>query len=181
MGERARRGISEGLAQPGQAFDGIVVVGRAGLEAEVEIEAVGDGHGGGRGIEVDVGLPGGDGAINDGIGECSAEREAAGDGADPEALEFPGVGGDGDGQGAPGNEAGGLGLIDFEDMGDETAAGLFEVAVGKARGFLLKRAESEAGCAGLCDDKAAVFEQEFAGLGQLGFWRVGCKWMEREG
>jgi len=68
MGERARRGISEGLAQPGQAFDGIVVVGRAGLEAEVEIEAVGDGHGGGRGIEVDVGLPGGDGAINDGIG-----------------------------------------------------------------------------------------------------------------
>ena len=92
----------------------------------------------------------------------AAEGEPARGGADPEALEFPRSGLNSWRKRAPGDEAGGLTLC----MGDETAARLFEVALRQAGSFLLEGAEAEAGRSRLGDDEAAVFDQEFACLGE---------------
>ncbi len=51
---------------------------------------------------------------------------------------------------------------------DEAAAALIDEAAGEAGGFLLQRAETEAGRALLGEDEAAIFEQEFARLGDCG-------------
>jgi len=120
------------------------------------------GHGGGSGVKIDGRAACGDGTVQHGLGEGAAEREAAGEGAYPETLELPGLHFDGGGNGAPGDEAGGLVL----HIGDETAAALLEVAQWKAGGFFLKRAEAEAGGAGLGDDEASVLEQQFTRLGE---------------
>jgi hypothetical protein len=54
-------------------------------------------------------------------------------------------------------------------MSDEAAAALFEIRDGETGGFFFERAETEAGCAGLGNDEASVFKQEFAGLGESVF------------
>lgn len=156
---------SEGFFQPGQPFNRVVVVGRAGLESQIQIKAVRGGHGGGSGVKVNSFAAGSDSAIENGLREHSTQRESARRGAHPQALELPGVGGDGDGESAPGDEARGIPV----GVGHEAAAALFEVAMRKPRGFKLKCAEAEAGRAGLSKDEAAVFKQQLTGLGERAF------------
>lgn len=55
-------------------------------------------------------------------------------------------------------------------MRDEAAAALFKVREWQAVGFFFKGTEAEAGSAGLGDDEAAVFDQEFASLGACAVW-----------
>jgi len=129
---------------------------------------MGCGHGGWRGVEVEGGLAGGDGAIDGGLGEGAAEGKAAGNRANPETLELPGGWGYGGREGAPGYETGGL----VVNIGNEAAAVLLDVAVGEARGFLFQRAEAEAGCAGLGDDEAAVLKEKLASLSEFRFLSV---------
>lgn len=176
MGGGSDHGL-EGFLEPGKAFDGIVVVGRAGLEAEFEIEAVRGGHGGGSGVEVDGGAGGGNGALEDGLGEGAAESESTGSGTNPEALELPGMGVDGRWERAPGDKAGGF----RPDVGDEAAATLLDEAKRQAGGFLFERPEAEAGGAGLGDDEAAVFQQEFTGLGEHVLGGTRSEFPESEG
>jgi len=124
------------------------------------------GHGGWGGVEIDSLAAGGDGAIEDSLGECAAEDESACGGTDPEALQFPGISFDGGGYCAPGNEPCGLAV----GVRDEATAALFEIRERQAGGFFFKRAKAEAGSSGLGDDKASVFKQEFAGLGERAVW-----------
>lgn len=152
----------QGLAEIGKAFDGVVVVGGAGLEAEFEIHAMRGGHGGWGGVEIDGLAPGGERTVEDGLGEGAAEREPAGGGTNPEPLQLPAISFDGRGDSAPGDESCWLAV----GVGDETAATLFNERKRQAGSFFFKRAEAEAGRAGLGDDEAAVFEQEIAGLGK---------------
>jgi hypothetical protein len=55
-------------------------------------------------------------------------------------------------------------------MRDEAAAALFKVREWQAVGFFFKGTEAEACGAGLRDDEAAVFEQEFASLDTCVVW-----------
>ncbi len=125
---------------------------------------MGGGHGGGRGVEVDGLAPGGNGAVEYGLREGATQAKAAPVGADPQALQFPGVGREGglSGQGAPGDEAGRLTVR----PGDEAATALLVKAERQALGLFLQQAKTEAGCAGLCGYKSTVFEQQLAGLGE---------------
>jgi len=162
---RWRRGSGERLellSEPGQPFDLIVVVRSAGLEAELQVEPVGGAHGGGRGIEIDSRLSGRNGTVEDGLDEPAAQSQPARGRAHPEPLELPGLRLDCWRKAAPGDEPGRLAV----DQGHDAAAAQLQVAVRQAGGFLLKRAVAEASDTGLGQDEAAVFKQQFLGLGE---------------
>jgi hypothetical protein len=160
------RGLLERFPEIGEAFDGVVVVGGAGFESEGQVHAMGGGHGGGGGVEIDGVTAGGDGAIEDRLSERATEVESARDGTHPEALQFPSIGFNRRRDDAPGNESGGL----VVGVRDEAATALLVKTSGQAGCLLFKRAETEAGSAGLGDDEAAVFEQEFACLSERVVW-----------
>jgi len=107
--QERRRGLKI-FHEIGKALDRVVIVGVAGNETEIEIEAMGGGHDGWSRVEVDGLALSGGGAIENGLGESATEAEATRDGANPETLEFPGIGGNGDGERAKGNEAKGIGV-----------------------------------------------------------------------
>lgn len=60
-------------------------------EAEVEVKTMGCGHSLWRGIEDEAGFSRVEGAFDDRFDEGAAEACAAGCGANPKALDFPGI------------------------------------------------------------------------------------------
>ena len=153
------------LDQVDDSFHGIVIIGSARLEAQRQIDSVGGSHGGGRRVQINGFAPGIESPVEDRLRQGQPETEAPRQGAHPEALQFPGIGHYGFGDSTPGDETGWL----MVDAGHKAAPTLFEIAEWEASGFLLQRAEAEAGGAGLGDDESAVFEQQVASLQQGGF------------
>jgi hypothetical protein len=99
--------VLEILPEIGKAFHGIIVIGRAGFETEVKIEAVGRGHGSRGCVKKDGLAAGSDGTVEDVLGERAAEGDASRSRANPKALEFPCIRRDRLRNCAPGDESGG--------------------------------------------------------------------------
>lgn len=57
-------------------------------------------------------------------------------------------------------------------MGNDTVASMFEIGMWQPCGFILKGAKTEARSAGLGDNKASVFEQQFLRLIECAFRAV---------
>ena len=119
-------------------------------------------HGGWGSIKKDSPAAGCNCAFEDRLSQGAAQSKTARCGSNPEAFEFPGVRSDGigscsEGELAPCDEAGGLAVCTSHDA----AASLFEIREWNPCGFFLKSSKTEAGCARLGNDRAAVLEQQF--------------------
>ena len=149
----------------GQPFHGIVVVAVAGLEAELQIETMSGAHRGRRGIEKDGLASGGHCALKHCLGQGAAQAKSPRGGPHPKSFQFPRarggrLSGDCPGEQAPGDEARGPAI----GMSNKAAAALLMIGERQPRGFLFKTREAKARRAGLGNDKAPVFEQQFSRL-----------------
>ncbi len=115
-------------------------------------------HGSGRGIEVYGLVSGSGGAVERGLRQGPTQLETAGNGTNPEALQFARIGSDGDGNGgrqaSPCDKTSGVMI----QACYQATAVLFLIAVWQPRGFFFESAETKARRAGLSYDESAVFE-----------------------
>ena len=153
---------SKRLFKPRESFDRIVVVGRTGLESQLQIEAVSGGHGCRRGVEIDSLLLRGNGEVKNGQRERPAQRQSSRRRPNPQALQLPSILFNRGWHRAPGNESSRLAL----NMGHQAAAALFNVAERQTRGFPLKGTKTETCRTGLSNHESAVFEQKLSCLGE---------------